>query len=155
MESEKHEEFARLLQELVSTLKRHNDICDMLHICRREELSLPQVVTLFYVRRADCASISEISEHLNLSLAATSHLVDRLVIGGFVVRREDMIDRRHKRVSVSPTGLTLIEELERARASEIAQRLGDMPPAVLDATVTMLATVVDYLREPETMARQV
>src|SRR5215210_7701686 len=82
------------LQELSHVLKQFaaeimkSSMCDMLQLMRREELSMPQLVTLMYLGRLHAASITHISEHLNLSLGATSHLVERLVAGGFVSRTE-------------------------------------------------------------------
>ncbi len=68
----------------------------LFHMLHKSDLSMPQLVTLLFVRRGGVASISSISQHLNLSLGATSHLVDRLVVAGFVERAEDQNDRRQK-----------------------------------------------------------
>src|SRR3712207_8130382 len=50
---------------------------DILQVLRKRDLSMPQVVALMYLQRHGAGSISCISAHLNLSLAATSQLVDR------------------------------------------------------------------------------
>ena len=138
------QQLGQLLKEFVAVLMKQST-GDMLRVMRREELSMPQVVTLFYLRHARTASISAVREHLNLSLAATSHLVDRLVVGGFVSRTENTADRRHKQLTLTDTGLALIDELDQVRTALVARRLNDMPPEVLHATIEALRNAITYL----------
>jgi len=139
------EQLAHFLRDFVSTLMRHS-ACDTMRIMRRAELSMPQLVALWFVRRAGTATISDIREHLNLSLPATSHLVDRLVVGGFVTRNEATIDRRHKDVMLTDAGRALLDEIEQARVAELAQHLATMPPEQLSTTVGALADVLAFLQ---------
>jgi DNA-binding MarR family transcriptional regulator len=143
------EQLAHLLRDFVATVMRHS-ACDTLHIMRRVELSMPQLVALWFLRRAGTATISDIREHLNLSLAATSHLVDRLVLSGFVTRSEASADRRHKDVMLTAGGRVLLDEIEQARVAELAQHLATMPPAQLATTIGALADVLAFLQSAET-----
>lgn len=61
-----------------------------------------------YRRRA--ATISALSEQLNLALATTSQIVDQLVQDGLVERSEAPYDRRQKVVSLTPAGERLVAE---------------------------------------------
>ena len=107
---------------------------------------MPQLVTLWFLRRAGTATISDIREHLNLSLAATSHLVDRLVVSGFVTRNEASADRRHKDVVLTAVGQALLDEIEQARVAELAQHLATMPPEQLSTTIGALADIQAFLQ---------
>jgi DNA-binding MarR family transcriptional regulator len=139
------EQLAHLLRDFVATVLRHS-ACDTMRIMRRAELSMPQLVALWFLRRAGTATISDIREHLNLSLAATSHLVDRLVVSGYVTRNEASADRRHKDVMLTDVGRALLDEIEQARVAELAQHLATMPPEQLSTTVGALADVMAFLQ---------
>src|SRR4051812_588590 len=77
---------------------------DLLRLMQREELSMPRAVALKFLKCEGAASISDISDYLNLSLGNTSHIVDQLVCNGYVTRAEDANDRRLKLVALAPKG---------------------------------------------------
>src|SRR5260221_10171771 len=64
-------------------------------------LTMAQMVALYVLDYTGPQSVTAIASFLNLSPAATSHLVDRLVTGGFVGRTEDQEDRRQKRIAIT------------------------------------------------------
>lgn len=119
----------------------------MLRLLQREDLSMPRMVTLFFLQRHGGSSISHISEHLNLSLAATSQLVEKLVEGGFVMRVEDPDDRRQKHVTLTAKGQALNAEVQRIRSEELARRMADVPQALLLAVAADLDAVLGYLNQ--------
>jgi MarR family transcriptional regulator, organic hydroperoxide resistance regulator len=139
------EQLAQLIQELRRIMMEHS-ISDMLHIMRREDLSMPQLVTLWRLLSGCSISISALSTHLNLSLAATSHLVERLVQGGFVSRVEDAADRRYKQVAITKKGRAVVEEVERSRNAELAQLLVGVSPALMETAVATLGDIITHLR---------
>jgi DNA-binding MarR family transcriptional regulator len=151
--TETTEQLAQLLRDVIATVMRQS-ACDTMRIMRRAELSMTQLVALWYLRRAGTATISDIREHLNLSLAATSHLVDRLVGSGFVSRTEGSIDRRHKEVILTQGGLALLDEIEQARVAELAQRLATMPSTQLTTTIATLANILAFVESTEAQPQQ-
>jgi DNA-binding MarR family transcriptional regulator len=54
--------------------------------------------------------MSEISERFDVTPAAASQLVDKLVQSGYLERAEDPSDRRARLLKLSPAGLRLVEE---------------------------------------------
>jgi DNA-binding MarR family transcriptional regulator len=66
-------------------------------------LTLPQVLFLTRLRQAGGSTASELAERLNMSLPATSQLVDRLFRQGLLTRTEDEGDRRRKRLAATPS----------------------------------------------------
>ena len=72
-------------------------------------------------------SVSAIAEHLNLSLAATSHLVDRLVQRNLLTRAEDLHDRRLKRVDLAADGAALVERINRRVTVAFDELLEPLP----------------------------
>ncbi|MEN9934185.1 MAG: hypothetical protein RLZZ387_764 [Chloroflexota bacterium] len=119
---------------------------DMLSLVQREDLSMPRMTTLMMLARCDGASISDIKQHLNLSLGATSHLVDKLVDGGFVTRAEATEDRRQKHVALTERGRTFAEEVRRIRVEELTRRLAQLPVPLLEEAMAVLGEVQAHLR---------
>jgi DNA-binding MarR family transcriptional regulator len=82
---------------------------------REHGLSLSQMGALDYVRRNGECGMADIVEHLGISNAATSQLMDRLVRHGLVERTEDPEDRRAKRVALTREGERLLRGSVAAR----------------------------------------
>lgn len=135
-----------LIKELMSLIIRRS-ACEILATMTEAGLSMPQMVTLAMLHHQGPRSISAIAARLNLSLAATSHLVDRMVRQGLVVRGEDSADRRHKRVVITAAGVALLERLVQARTREIAQSLAGLPPELREQLDTVLTQVVERLKQ--------
>lgn len=140
------ERLGRLVKELMCLIIERS-AGEMLAVMAEADLSMPQMVALHMLQRCGYSSISAIAAHLSLSLAATSHLVDRMVRQGLVVRSEDASDRRHKRVVLTPAGEALLERLVQARAREIAQILAELSPQLREQFEVVLAQVVAQLKE--------
>jgi DNA-binding MarR family transcriptional regulator len=121
------EQLASLLGDLNAELTTQS-MGDVLQILQAANLSMPRLVALCYLRRQGAATITEISEHLNLTLGSTSQAIDQLVHSGMVERREDAHDRRHKLVTLTPSGTEIVARVRQARHIETARRLDDLPP---------------------------
>ncbi|CAM2169553.1 MarR family transcriptional regulator, transcriptional regulator for hemolysin [Paraburkholderia sacchari] len=77
---------------------------------------------LAYLARHDGMIQVDLANILELGKAALGSLVDRLEAGGLVVRRPDEIDRRVKRIYVSPAGHQLIKEM-RVLSNDMSERI--------------------------------
>jgi len=119
---------------------------DILRLMQREDLSLPRVVALMFLDRQGTASISDISNYLNLSLGNTSSIVDQLVCSGYVTRTEDPNDRRLKVVMLTTKGQAFVQEVKQARIAEMAQRLKNLPTSLLESTVVVMSAVLEHLQ---------
>lgn len=102
-------------------------IREMNRLLQELHLSMPQMGTLHYLNAEGEQSVSAIAEHLNLSLAATSHLVERLVRRGLLTRREDPHDRRHKQVGLAEDGLALVRRVNREAAASFEAMVQPVP----------------------------
>lgn len=76
---------------------------------RTADLTFSQIRTLLTLtQNPEPVPIHEIATSLELSVATAGRNVDQLVRAGLVERHEDELDRRIKRISLSPAGLDLI-----------------------------------------------
>jgi DNA-binding MarR family transcriptional regulator len=122
---------------------------DILHTMREADLSMPRLATLYFLRKKERASISQISEHLDLSLAATSSLVDQLVSHGYVTRTEDKGDRRHKQVVLTPEGHKIVEKVRHARVADMLRALEGVPLELRERLHAILRETLDALHTSE------
>ena len=137
------------LADLLSTLNTEltgQSMGAILQILQQANLSMPRLVALFHLQRSGCATISELSEQLNLALATTSQIIDQMVQSGLVERREDSNDRRQKLVTLTTSGHAMIAQVRQARSSEIAQRLAGLPPELTSRLTELLIELVAALR---------
>ncbi len=142
------ERVSLLIKELMGLILQRS-AGETLSIMAEASLSMPQMVTLHVLHRCGPGSISSIAARLKLSLAATSHLVDRLVQGGLVERSEDAADRRQKRVDITAAGRALTERLVQARSREVAQVMAELPPELQEQLEQVLEETVQRIKLTE------
>jgi DNA-binding MarR family transcriptional regulator len=134
-----------ILSQLAGEIVRAS-AADMLRLLQREEMSMPRAVALMFLERQQTASISDISNYLNLSLGNTSHLVDQLVCGGYVTRTEHPDDRRLKLIMLTAKGLGFVQEIKQVRITDMAQRLEHLPAPLLETAFATMSAVLEHLQ---------
>ena len=80
------------------------------HFAKSTGLSMPQFSILMQLHHKGPCGMSEISERFDISAAAASQLVDKLVHAGYLERTEDPNDRRAKLLTLSAKGEELIQQ---------------------------------------------
>jgi DNA-binding MarR family transcriptional regulator len=88
---------------------------DFIQYSRDSGLSMSQLGTLFRLHHCSVCGVSELGDHLGITNAAASQLVDRLVNLGLLERTEDPRDRRGKQLTLSARGRTVVQESIEAR----------------------------------------
>jgi len=73
-------------------------------------LSMPQFSILMQLHHKGAFGMSEISERFEITPAAASQLVHKLVQNGFVAREEDPHDRRAKLLNLTDKGRDVIQQ---------------------------------------------
>jgi DNA-binding MarR family transcriptional regulator len=94
--------------------------------------SVPQLVTLGYLRNHPGASLSDLAGQLNIGLPSASTLVSRLVELGHVDRREDPAERRRTLLTLTRQGSAEFEAAIAASAEELAGLLRTLPARDLE-----------------------
>jgi DNA-binding MarR family transcriptional regulator len=82
----------------------HRSMRGWMHFARSSGLSMPQFSILMQLYHKGPSGMSTISDGYDISPAAASQLVDKLVQSGFIQRVEDPQDRRAKLLSLTDTG---------------------------------------------------
>ena len=100
-------------------------------VLNEEQLSFSQVAALHIIDREKTVNINDISTKLNLSMSATSRMIDELVKKELIERQEDQENRRAKILSLSSYGRKFMDGLSVERVKIIeqsAQILADKVP---------------------------
>jgi DNA-binding MarR family transcriptional regulator len=93
---------------------------------RQLGLSLPQFRSLAFLRRQPGSSLNNLAEHLGLSAASTSKLVDGLVERGLVQRQEDLVDRRKIQLELTGEGFSAWEEAFLNTQAALSSRMKEL-----------------------------
>jgi DNA-binding MarR family transcriptional regulator len=120
-------ELINLMESWASTYLFHS-ITDFFNYLKLADLSLLQAYALTYVFYRGPSKISDLCEHMMVSPAAASQMVDRLEKQNLVTRISQPGDRRVRNVVLSVEGESFVQRSIAARQSwieEIPSRLTD------------------------------
>src|SRR5512138_441558 len=102
--------------QLIETLRRFMEIAVHYsmrasgHFMKANGLSTPQFSILMQLHHRGACGMSKVREQFQITPAAASQLVDKLVQNGWVRREEDPNDRRAKSLHLTPKGTELIKQ---------------------------------------------
>ena len=90
---------------------------------RMADLSVPQFRTLAFIDRNVDASLSDVTEHIGLTLPSMSKIVDGLVIRKLVTRQTHPTDRRRMTLALTARGETALQLSRAATRACLAEDL--------------------------------
>ena len=93
---------------------------------REPGLSVPQFRSLGFVHRHPGSSLSDVAEHIGLTLPAMSRLVDGLVKRKLMWRRGDSADRRRLTLGLTPRGSGLLEAARKTAHEALARKVSPL-----------------------------
>ena len=119
---------------------------------RSTGLSMPQFSLMMQMYHRGACGMSGISERFEITPAAASQMVDKLVQSGYIVREEDPSDRRAKTLNLTAKGRQLIDagNEERYRwVDDLAGKLSAEERArIVEALELMTRAMQDMEAEP-------
>lgn len=132
--------FVATLQEWMEVAMRRT-MRQFLRFARESGLSMSHFGAIFYIHRCGSCGVTEIGEHLGVTSAAASQMLDRLVDQGLVLRTEDQHDRRVKRIELTAKGQEVFEAGIQARQGwldELAETLSSEEKQPITAALKIL-----------------
>ena len=93
---------------------------------RTADLSVPQFRTLAFVNSKADASLSDVAEHIGLTLPSMSKIVEGLVVRKFVTRQTHPTDRRRMTLALTARGLTALQSSRAATRACLAEDLATL-----------------------------
>lgn len=115
----------QVMRAIRTELRRH----------RAADLSVPQFRTLAVIDRKANTSLSDVTEHIGLTLPSMSKLVDGLVARKLVTRQTDPTDRRRMTLALTRSGQTALEASRSATRACLAESLATLTDAERAAVV--------------------
>lgn len=101
--------FLNTLREWIETFMRRS-MRSLILYSKESGLSISQIGALFHICRIGVSGVSGIGDHLGLTSAAASQMLERLVQQELVLRSEDPNDRRVKRIILTDKGRRAMQD---------------------------------------------
>jgi DNA-binding MarR family transcriptional regulator len=105
-------------------------------------LSMPQIGALLHLTKGGTVGISNLSDDLGVSNAATSQMLDRLVAQGLILRSEDPDDRRVKKIVLTDKGRKTVTESLNMRQAWLEELAGSLSPAEKEQIITAIKILI-------------
>ncbi len=119
---------------------------------RSTGLSMPQFSLMMQMYHRGACGMSGISERFEITPAAASQMVDKLVHSGYMVREEDPSDRRAKLLNLTDKGRHLIEQGIEERYRWVDDVAGKLNPEertrIVEALEMMMRATQELEKEP-------
>jgi DNA-binding MarR family transcriptional regulator len=136
-----------ILQEWREIYMRRS-MSEMLLYAKESGLSMPQMGALFRIYKAS-TGVSRLGEHLGVTNAAASQMLERLVQQGLIVRSEDPQDRRAKRIILTEKGRQIVHESTSGRRGWIQELTASLSPQEKEQIVTALNLLIEKIQRLE------
>ena len=145
------DESARQILEVVPMVMRA--IRTEMRSHRGSDLSVPKFRVLIFLNRHAGASLSDIAEHLGLTLPSMSKMIDGLVARNMVTRQMDTKDRRRVTLVLTALGRRAMQSAYNATESRLAERLVVLPASergIIIKSMQVLESIFMSGREAKT-----
>ena len=135
-------EFAFTLNDVARMLRTYAD-----QMAAQYGITRAQWVMLVRLDRSEGLKQSELAEILDLQPISLTRLLDKLSDCGLIERRADPVDRRAKRLFLTPTARPLLEKLGALGEELMATALSGVPSESVEQMIAQLGIVKENLRE--------
>lgn len=141
----------------VDTLKKwfevsmHRSMRNFIQYARNSGLSMSHFGALFHIHHKGSSGVTELGDHLGVTSAASSQMLERLVQQELILRTEDPDDRRVKQIVLTDEGHRVLEEGIHARQGwldDLAKTLSDSERATIKGALEILIDKVKNLKQP-------
>lgn len=142
------QEFTRVLHEWAEIFMRRS-MHDFIQFNRDSGLSMPQLSALMHVRYGGPIGVSDIANHLGITNAAASQMIERLVQQELLERSEDRRDRRAKKLALTERSRKLLREGIEARRRWMEELTTALDPEAREAIMQSLIMLTQVARDLE------
>ena len=129
----------------------HRAIASFVCYARESGLSMSQMGALFHIHRRGSRGVTDLGDHLGVTSAGASQMLERLVQQELILRSEDPSDRRVKQIILTGKGLQVLQESMRARQNwvyDLAEALSDSEKETITAALDVLIDRAQHAGQP-------
>ncbi len=141
-------EFADKLNEIMPVLlkefarKQANELY-------KGKITLPQFLILEFLKREGDSKMVNLARFMQVSTAAMTGMVNRLVKYGYVKRIYDPLDRRTIKIKLTPGGTELLKKINYQRRQMVIKIFGQISAADRKDYLRILMQIKDILTRQE------
>ena len=140
--------FLSTLQEWIEISMRRS-MRNFIHYSKQTGLTMSQSSVLFLLYRKGARAVSDIADHLGISSAAASQMLERMVQQGVISRSEDPHDRRVKQILLTPKGQQVLQGGMQARQSWLVDLAEILTQAEQEQVWAALDLLIEKARQLE------
>jgi DNA-binding MarR family transcriptional regulator len=137
--------FVSMLEEWIK-VSRHRLMRNFIDYARRNGLSMSHIGALFHLYHEGTCGVTELGNHLDVSSAAASQMLERLVQQDLIQRTEDPDDRRVRQVVLTEKGSRILEEGIRIQQQWLGDLAESLSPAEKETIMSGLSILVEKAR---------
>jgi DNA-binding MarR family transcriptional regulator len=129
----------------------HRSFRHLICYAREGGLSMSQLGALFHIHRMGSSGVTDLGDHLGVTSAGASQMLERLVQQGLILRSEDPSDRRVKQIVLTDKGLQVLQESMRTRQNwlyDLADALSDSEKETITAALEVLSDRAQHAGQP-------
>lgn len=123
----------------------HRSFHEHIRFVKASGLSMPQFNIIMQLRYQRACGVSDISARMDISSAAASQLVEKLVQAGLLERAEDPNDRRVKQLRLTSNGRDLVEAALSARYRWVDELIENLEPAEREKMAEAMQIIIAKL----------
>ena len=134
----------RIMPEIMKGFARrqNNDVY-------KGKITLPQLLILELLSRQGASKMTDLAKFMKVTTAASTGIVQRLVLLGHVRREYDQSDRRIIRIRLSTKGIELLKKVNQQRTQSVTKIFGQISENDRGEYLRILMQVKDILDKEE------
>ena len=125
----------------------HNSMLNLTRYAREHGYSVQQLMTMYFIHRKGPCGVTDLGDHMGVTSAAASQLLERLVQQGLVLRTEDPNDRRGKLVALTEQGEQILDESMLARSRWLGELEAKLSAEEYTQAIHALNMLIDKARD--------
>jgi len=137
--------FVATLEEWIN-VSMHRSMRNFICYARKSGLSMSHIGALFHIHSEGKCGVTELGNHLDVTSAAASQMLERLVQQELILRTEDPNDRRGKQIVLTEKGGRVLEEGIRARQKWLDDLTETLSDGEKEAIMPALEILIDKTR---------
>lgn len=139
--------FIASFQEWIEVFMR-NSMHSFIVYSKESGLSMSQIGAMFHIYKGS-GGVCDIGEDLGITSAAASQLLERLVQQGLILRSEDPLDRRVKKIILTEKGQQILHASIRCRQRWLNSLADILSPAEQEQIVAALTLLIEKAAQLE------
>lgn len=137
--------FVSTLQEWIIISTRHS-MHHFIHHVRESGFSMSHLGAMVHIHQIGSCGVTDLGEHLGVTSAAASQMLERLVQQGLILRSEDPNDRRVKKIVLTDKGQRVLDEGIRVGQRWMDNLAGSLSESEKESIILGLNILIEKLK---------